>query len=303
MTELVITRGLPASGKSSWAREQVRNDIGNTVRVNRDLLRIMLNDDIFVKGVTESVTVRARNVLVEAFLKQSKTVICDDTNLASSMVRELARLAEKHGASVRVVDFDVDVEECVLRDAEREFKGEITVGENVVRDMYTRYFAKGFPKNPLDREVAKVMVEPYIAREGVEKVIIVDMDGTVANHEGKRSPYDYTQVHLDDPRHGVIETVCLYADAGYKVLFLSGRESSCMQQTANWIEKHIKVDFDLFMRKTGDQRADYIVKLELFNEHVRDNYNVVAVFDDRDQVIKLWRELGLNTYQVNYGDF
>ena len=57
------------------------------------------------------------------------------------------------------------------------------------------------------------------------------------------------------------------------------------------------------MRKNGDYRPDWEAKLELFNEHVRDRYNILAAFDDRNQVVKLWRQLGITTFQVADGNF
>lgn len=305
IAELLITRGLQASGKSTWAKEQVRNDIGNTVRVNKDLLRTMIHNDDFVKGVTEQVILSARDALIEKFLKQGKRVICDDTNLAAHSVKSAAKLAHKHGAKVTVVDFDVDVEECIKRDKERAiYRGQVSVGEQVIRDTHARYFGHGFPKNPLDQTVKEVTIEPYRPTQGTKKAIIVDIDGTCADHDGLRSPYDYTKVSLDRPRQAVIETVRLYSDAGYQVIFVSGRSDICRQDTVNWLDEHVGVDYHLFMREHARlNEADYIIKLDIFNEYIRDHYDVRVVLDDRDQVIKIWRALGLNTYQVNYGEF
>ena len=57
------------------------------------------------------------------------------------------------------------------------------------------------------------------------------------------------------------------------------------------------------MRATGDFRPDSVVKEEIYNNHIKDNYYVAGVFDDRDSVVKLWRDLGLTCFQVYYGDF
>jgi len=57
------------------------------------------------------------------------------------------------------------------------------------------------------------------------------------------------------------------------------------------------------MREVGDMRKDRIVKLELFNEHIRHNYRVVAVWDDRKQVVEMWRALGLTVFHVADGNF
>jgi hypothetical protein len=57
------------------------------------------------------------------------------------------------------------------------------------------------------------------------------------------------------------------------------------------------------MRRSGDNRCDSIVKEEIYREHIEGKYNVLAVFDDRDRVVDMWRRLGLLCLQVYYGDF
>jgi hypothetical protein len=57
------------------------------------------------------------------------------------------------------------------------------------------------------------------------------------------------------------------------------------------------------MRDIYDSRRDSVVKREIFEREVRDRYHVVGVFDDRMQVVKMWRELGLTVFQVAEGDF
>ena len=57
------------------------------------------------------------------------------------------------------------------------------------------------------------------------------------------------------------------------------------------------------MRKQGDYRPDEIIKEELFKQNIEENYYCLAIFDDRDRVIKKWREMGLLACQVYYGDF
>lgn len=62
-------------------------------------------------------------------------------------------------------------------------------------------------------------------------------------------------------------------------------------------------DIELHMRKTGDTRRDSTVKRELYERHLA-HRDVLCVLDDRDQVVRMWREeLGLTCLQVAYGDF
>jgi hypothetical protein len=57
------------------------------------------------------------------------------------------------------------------------------------------------------------------------------------------------------------------------------------------------------MRKRGDKRKDVIVKKEIYEKFIKDNYEVFFVLDDRDQTVKGWRDLGLKCFQVAEGNF
>lgn len=116
--------------------------------------------------------------------------------------------------------------------------------------------------------------------------------------------------HLPLPRGRPVRrrdrAVRLAAAAGYRVLFTSGREADFRDVTATWLEANIVVpgmEWDLFMRPTGDRRNDAVVKLELFDTHIRDRYDVRFVYDDRDRVVAAWRSIGLAVMQVAPGAF
>ncbi len=133
---LTITRGLPGSGKTSWARRQVGH-----VRVNRDELRRMLHGGpLFTDRAERQVTIVQR-ATIEALLRAGVDVICDDTNLRARTVRDLTALARSCGADVVVRDFTaVPVEVCVARDAARLPPDH--VGERVIRAMHRRYLTQ-----------------------------------------------------------------------------------------------------------------------------------------------------------------
>jgi hypothetical protein len=95
MATLTITRGLPGSGKTTWARQQV-----GAVRVNRDDLRRMLHGRHLGFPRAEAQVTVAQRALVAALLGHGLNVICDDTNLSPSAVRELRRIAAQAGAEV-----------------------------------------------------------------------------------------------------------------------------------------------------------------------------------------------------------
>lgn len=143
----------------------------------------------------------------------------------------------------------------------------------------------------------------YEARPGAPKAILVDIDGTVALR-GDRSPYDETRVLEDLPNVPVVAVVKAMRRAGYQVVFCSGRTDGCYEATSLWIKRHVLPEETiLHMRGAGDVRKDSIVKREIFDEHVRDRYDVLLVLDDRASVVEMWRSLGLTVLQVAEGNF
>src|SRR3982751_4405733 len=136
MTRLLITRGLPASGKTTFARKLQPQ----VVRVNRDDLRRMLHGQRLFTQWAEGQVTHAQRATVEALLRAHADVIVDDTNLRARTVREWAEVAARCDATFEVHDFtDVPLQECIRRDADRP--AEERVGEDAIRRMYDRYLA------------------------------------------------------------------------------------------------------------------------------------------------------------------
>jgi hypothetical protein len=81
------------------------------------------------------------------------------------------------------------------------------------------------------------------------------------------------------------------------------RDDSCRQATAAWLSDNGINHHKMLMRKAGDNRRDSIIKEEIFWDEIEPHYNVVCVLDDRDQVVEMWRDLGLKCLQVEYGNF
>jgi predicted kinase len=136
MTRLIVTRGLPGSGKTTYARTlQPR-----VVRVNRDDLRRMLHGGRFLTKWAEWQVTIAQRAQVEALLRAGTDVCVDDTNLRSRTVREWARLAAALGVAFDVYDFThVPLDECLRRNAMRPLAER--VDEDVIRSMHERFIA------------------------------------------------------------------------------------------------------------------------------------------------------------------
>lgn len=149
------------------------------------------------------------------------------------------------------------------------------------------------------------------------KAIIVDVDGTLADMRGIRGPFEWDKVHLDRPHQDVINLVNDLARVRepypplpgqetppkYKIIITTGRDGVCEEATRGWLADNGVMYDDFYIRPKGDFRKDNIIKSEIYMDHIRPNYDVKFVIDDRDQVVEMWRSLGLRVLQVAPGDF
>jgi phosphoglycolate phosphatase-like HAD superfamily hydrolase len=157
----------------------------------------------------------------------------------------------------------------------------------------------------------------------MKRAYIFDLDGTLfdTTHrqhliDGTVTPKDwpafFEACHLDPPIPHMINlayAVCNDVD----IVFLTGRSADVRQKTldalnkafgsahgtpADWIKNE-----DLYMRASGDHRADTIVKSELLDQVIADGLTPVMCFEDRSSVVSMWRERGIPCCQVAPGDF
>jgi hypothetical protein len=136
----------------------------------------------------------------------------------------------------------------------------------------------------------------------MNKVVLVDIDGTVA-HRTNRDPYEYDKVGFDTPDNNVIEVIESLWKSSHTLMFITGREDSCYEETYKWLVNNCPPFSKLYMRKTGDYRSDVEVKKEIYDNNIKNIFNVLCVIDDRQSVVDMWRQIGLTCLQVDYGDF
>jgi len=141
------------------------------------------------------------------------------------------------------------------------------------------------------------------------KAIIIDMDDTLANcthrrHHAQDGDFKafYAEMGKDDVNHWCRRIIDKFHDT-HSILIVSGRPQEYESITQSWL-LHNMVSYDkIFMRKTGDNRDDTIVKKEIFMENIQEDFDIEFVIDDRDKVVKMWRSIGLTCLQCDYGDF
>ena len=281
---LFYTYGLPASGKTTHARDLVKK-VPRTVRANLDDIRLMLHEGRWSKS-NEKAAVLVQNAMILAALKDGRSVICDDTNLSPRAKDRLANLAQEFGAHLQRINFsDVPLGECIKRDAARGQAGNRSVGEDVIRGMYDRYL-----KPPKRRS------------NGNPDACLVDLDGSLCWHNSGRGPFEWTRVGEDDINPMLALVIESLRTKGFKIVIMSGRDAVCRPETEDWL-LHNNIQYDnIFMRPEGDTRPDDIVKKELL-EQTEHFYNPVLVFDDRQKVVDMWRDQGIECWQLDQGRF
>ena len=133
--ELIILRGLPGSGKSTWAREFVAA-CPWFKRISRDDLRQMLDGGKY-SAHNEKFVCTIRNRMIRECLRDGSSVIVDDTNLKDRDIREIKGCAfiDMEAVPVRIMDFDTPLAVCIERDAQRP----TPVGAVRIREMYVEY--------------------------------------------------------------------------------------------------------------------------------------------------------------------
>ena len=138
-----------------------------------------------------------------------------------------------------------------------------------------------------------------------DRIVICDIDGTIAIHDGDRGHFEWALVTNDKYNKPICSLVDMIMFSGTLVLFVSGRNEAARESTLDWLrELWPGVEHEhLLMRADKDFRADTIVKREIYEREIEPNFEVICVIDDRDSVVAMWREIGLTCLQVALGDF
>ncbi|MGY1896187.1 phosphatase domain-containing protein [Nocardia gipuzkoensis] len=298
----MLTRGWPGSGKTTYARQWVAEQPNRAKAPSRDDLRAALFDGEGVLSYPqEDVITAVQESAVRALLQAGRSTIVDDTNLRANYAQRWANLADKVGAGFHVIDIHTDLATCLARNESRRAVGGRYVDPRAVEGIARRFpIAQWKPFEPK----APLLIEPYVRNVELPPAWLVDVDGTIAHMTG-RGPFDWHRVGEDEPDEAVIEALNAMQDGrpDAHMLVVSGRSDICKPQTRQWIRRAWTDPDALHMRKHGDVRPDSVIKLEIFNEHIRDHYNVLGVFDDRNTVVAMWRQLGLKCFQVAEGNF
>ena len=286
----VITVGISGSGKSTWASKQS----GYTV-INRDDVRVELMErdgkQFSWSGWSwkrEDEVTKICNTKIAEMASAGIDIIISDTNLNRGRRNSLAARLKELGYDVSYQFFHgvcaeqhMFVDQCVKNDMKRRNP----VGFETIHHQWLQ-FKENYPES----------IRKYVPDASLPKAIVVDIDGTVAK-KGDRDVFDYSKVHLDTPIPHVVDIVRRYS-SDHVIIFCSGRDDNCWEETLLWLEANDIPNNALLMRRTGDTRRDSIIKEEIFFKYIAPEYNVTFAIDDRKQMVQLWEDIGVPCLNV-----
>lgn len=151
--------------------------------------------------------------------------------------------------------------------------------------------------------------------ETVKKTIMVDVDGTLANNEHRQhfldvKPKDWKNfkynAFYDTTYPDIVWLVKTLHEAGNTILIVTARTEDEREITARWLDEVAGLGdiYDkMYMREEKDYRDDNIVKAEILEQIRKDGYDPTIVIDDRNRVVKMWREVGITCLHVRDGCF
>ena len=199
--KILILIGIPASGKSTWAKEYVRKNSG-WARVNRDEFRRMLKDSQMCEPKVEDLITELVNNTVDKALMKKLNVIIDNTNLKIKYINDFIKKF-KYSADIDYQVFDISINKAIQRDNTRSEK----VGEGIIKKMHNDYkvLMDSFNFQPVNMVKERPRVLPNLESK-LPSAVIFDIDGTLALM-GNRGPFDWHKVDVDDPNPIVVEQI------------------------------------------------------------------------------------------------
>jgi predicted kinase len=315
--EFIIARGIPGSGKSTWAEQWVQEDPFNRVRVNRDDIRFQLSKQLYGEGKWmvfdekgrpdkdfENRVTNVEQQLVHRALKSGKSVVSDNTNLPPKTCKEWVKLANRYKVPVSTREFPVSREEAIRRDAARSR----TVGPKVINMMYSRLGPNGEFHHVDGTRPLRQFVAPE--KRGAH-AIGFDLDGTLDNvssvrhflDRDERGRRNFDMFHRSSlftpPNEEVVQMLKDAKAAGLAVLITTARGAEYSEVSQRWLDENDIPYDNYYCRPQGDFRPDYEVKKDMYDQ-ISKYYDLVHQVDDNPQAVQAWEEKGVLVTKVPF---
>ena len=295
--KLILTRGIPGSGKSTWARQWVEEDPENRVRINNDDLRNMLGK-YWVTSRENLVSSIKKNMAEEA-INRGYDIVVDNMNLNPKEVlfwKDMVKMAnmdpDGYKYEIEFKDFFIPLEECIRRDAMRPNP----IGEKVIRETWKRY------KHFIQTSEVERYVNNLRKYTGKPKCIVIDMDSTMCFNTTKRPWFGEGAAEgmiNDVPNIGMCDMIRKLQE-DFVIVVATGRDTTQEAVTKEWLAKQgINAD-EFYFRTNKDYRKGVVVKKEQI-EKILETYDIVSIFEDCEPIVQMYREMGLTVLQPNKG--
>lgn len=301
MKNIKLLIGISGSGKSTYSHKLWETNPSDFVIINRDKIRELLfgytESDIHnyyqrndIVKLERKVTKYEDTLIYEA-LEENKTVILDATHLEKKYIER----HEYWNVPIELIWFDTSLNEAIERDSIRNRK----VGKDIITKQYNKYIN-------LKKSFEHYKFIPYNIKcdLNLPPCILYDIDGTIAQMHN-RGPFEWNKVKEDYMIYSVVSTIDWLSDLDSKnrptVILCTGRDGVALQDTIEWLNSNEIYYDDIMIRNEKDMRPDWVVKEEMW-KNMSKQYNIIAMYDDRLQVVRRARALGLKVFNVEYNN-
>lgn len=298
--KIILTRGIPGSGKSTWAKQFVAEDPEHRIRLNWDDMRNMMGP--YWVPSREFVNKQMLWAALNTIAYNSDvlyTVVIDNMNLNPKVYGEYDFWISYYNnmkslnCKIEFKDFFTPVEECIRRDS----LCSNPIGEKTIRDIWNKY--KHFIQTTSVEQYVNNLIKPDPNKP---YCIVIDMDSTMCFNTNKRpwyGPGAAEGMEQDVENFGVCEIVNSLSK-NYPIIVATGRDTTQEEVTKNWLKDHNIEAKEYYFRKSGDHRKGVIVKKEQIIK-ILEKYNILVILEDSQPIVDMYREMGLTVLQPNKG--
>lgn len=333
--ELILTHGMPGSGKSTEMEKLVKSDPETYVRVNRDDIRTHLFGAKYHDSPPVQKSEQQVNVLQESLMKKgfaaNKKVISDDTNLNTRFVRKLVGLARNYDAKVSQHHFNVPVETCKQRNRKRRDEGGRFVPEDVMDAIASRAYSEdgnlkefviGSDGNVFAIDLhtpGGLLIDSFnkkleYANPLVDKsVVFVDVDGTLANNshdsayafrrEGEKKDFGYFYSSIENaPVNVQVRDLAnlMRENDGLNIFIMTGRTDDYAKELLSFIKRSGIKASRVIAKRENDGRKDSDFKEEQIGKLRKEGFVIVHSIDDRERSVRAYEAAGIMVSRVQF---
>jgi predicted kinase len=331
--KLILTHGVPGSGKDTLVDSLISKDPTGSIKVNRDDIRTTLFGEGYNKGApdkkSEGQVSQVHQQLIKEGLASGKDVYVSDTNLNARFLPEMHKIAKDYGADLQQIYVDTSLEECKKRNKARGDRGGRRVPDHVLERMASTAFSddgqmKEFvfssegrvsvvDRNTPGMKLVEAYNEQLVTKNPMQgkALVLVDVDGTLAanSHEanqafgtpGKKKDFDYFYRSIEQSKvnQGVVDLANrMRANDGLNLVILTGREDSHAKELLSFIDRSGINVSRVICKREGDYRPDSDFKKEQLSKLKQEGFALCHSIDDRERSVRIYEAQGIMVSRV-----